>query len=614
MSSESLSDTSADADQLIQKCLDRENPRSFFLFAGAGSGKTRSLVEALNWLRMQQGGRFRLHNERVGVVTYTNAACDEIKRRLDFDPMVEVSTIHSFVWELIRGFDADIKGWLRENLESDLLELEGQQQKGKATSKAALDRAKSIDSKKRRLSNLMSVQRFTYNPNGENRGRDSLNHSEVVQIASHFLATKKLMQRLVVGRFPVLLVDESQDTNRNLMEALLEVQRNQSERFCLGLFGDTMQRIYADGKPDLGVNLPPDWMTPEKRINYRCPKRIVQLANRIRSEVDSHSQIARPDAPEGIARLFIAHSGTTDKSRIEAAAAQRMAAISGDTKWVPPDASVKTLTLEHKMAARRMGFFEMFEPLASESRLVFGLLDGSLPGVRFFSDLVLPLVEAKQSRNDFAVMAILRNTSPLLSEDELRSAEAGQLEKIRMARDAVNELLALFANETSPRFLDVLRSVARTKLFEIPEALKPIANRTDVEQVQAEKARAPDTSVEEDADAQLEAWDKFLGTPFKQICAYKNYVKAVADFDTHQGVKGLEFDRVLVVLDDEEAGGFLFSYEKLLGAKERSKTDIENERLGKETGIDRTRRLFYVTCSRAESALAVVAYSAFRRR
>ncbi len=30
---------------------------------------------------------------------------------------------------------------------------------------------------------------------------------------------------------------------------------------------------------------------------------------------------------------------------------------------------------------------------------------------------------------------------------------------------------------------------------------------------------------------------------------------------------------------------------------------------GKETGNDRTRRLFYVACSRAEESLAIVAYS-----
>jgi DNA helicase-2/ATP-dependent DNA helicase PcrA len=35
---------------------------------------------------------------------------------------------------------------------------------------------------------------------------------------------------------------------------------------------------------------------------------------------------------------------------------------------------------------------------------------------------------------------------------------------------------------------------------------------------------------------------------------------------------------------------------------------VKNEAQGLETTIDRTRRLFYVTCSRAKESLAIVAY------
>lgn len=65
----------------------------------------------------------------------------------------------------------------------------------------------------------------------------------------------------------------------------------------------------------------------------------------------------------------------------------------------------------------------------------------------------------------------------------------------------------------------------------------------------------------------------------------------------------------MVILDDEEARGFLFSYEKLVGAKEPSETDIKNQKEGKETSNERTLRLFYVTCSRAEEGLAILAYT-----
>lgn len=51
---------------------------------------------------------------------------------------------------------------------------------------------------------------------------------------------------------------------------------------------------------------------------------------------------------------------------------------------------------------------------------------------------------------------------------------------------------------------------------------------------------------------------------------------------------------------------FLFSYRKLVGTKEKSKTDLENEAAGNDTSIERTCRLFYAACSRVEGGLAVV--------
>ena len=65
----------------------------------------------------------------------------------------------------------------------------------------------------------------------------------------------------------------------------------------------------------------------------------------------------------------------------------------------------------------------------------------------------------------------------------------------------------------------------------------------------------------------------------------------------------------MVILDDNEARGFLFQYEKLFGVAEPTSTDVKNQREGKESSIDRTRRLLYVTCSRAQKSLALILYT-----
>lgn len=598
-------------DAEINACLSFDKPISFFLFAGAGSGKTRSLVNALNYLREVSAKRLRLNGQRVGVITYTNAACDEIKRRLDFDSLIEVSTIHSFVWSLIGGLNFDIKQWLKVSLANEISDLEEKQRKGRAGTKAAMDREKSIETNQKRLSGLDDIKRFTYNPNGDNRGRDSLNHSEVIKIGADFLREKPLMQNIFVNKYPILLIDESQDTNKLLMEAFLKIQQKYNSRFILGLFGDTMQRIYGDGKMDLGQNLPDDWAKPVKAMNHRCPRRIIKLINKIRSSVDNQEQKPRTDKEEGFVRLFILPINITDKLEAERKVAERMATITGDLLWRGSKADVKTLTIEHHMVARRMGFLEMFEPLYQESSgiLKTGLLDGTLPGLRLFSQLVLPIVKAKQNDDGFSVTAIVRKNSPLLTKAALKAKGENQSLQIKQAREAIEMLLALWADNGEPSFLEVLRCIVQTGLFEIPESLRPIALRDKVEQKVAEK-NGETPSLEEDyPDSVLDAWDKFLLTPFAQIEHYAAYVNGQAQFETHQGVKGLEFPRVIIIIDDNEARGFLFSYDKLFGAKDKTSTDLKNESVGNETSIDRTRRLFYVTCSRAEKSLSIIAYS-----
>lgn len=102
---------------------------------------------------------------------------------------------------------------------------------------------------------------------------------------------------------------------------------------------------------------------------------------------------------------------------------------------------------------------------------------------------------------------------------------------------------------------------------------------------------------------------KALSVSFDELERYSAYVSDNTRFATHQGIKGLEFPRVMVIMDDTEARGNLFSYEKLFGATPKSNTDNKNAQEGKDTGIMRTTRLFYVACTRAQKSLAVVAYT-----
>lgn len=596
----------AEADETILDCLNLDKPKSFFLYAGAGSGKTRSLVEAIRIVCRDQGRRLSLAGQKIGVITYTNAACDEIKQRLEFDPRVEVSTIHAFAWSLIGGYDGDIRKWVAARMMQDIAELEEAQAKGRATSKAAVDRARSIESKRRRHAGLDTIQRFIYSPTGDNRTRDALNHAEVIAMTAEFLTSKPGLRRLLVTRFPILLIDESQDTSRRLMDALLEVQAAHRDDFILGLFGDTMQRIYADGKTDLAEAIPADWAKPRKEMNHRCPTRVIELINKVRRDDDGQEQRPRSDAKAGVIRLFLLPHTTIDKSAAEASIAARMAEISDDPAWADGSEAIKTLALEHMMSARRFGFEQFFGPLYAVQRINTGLLDGTGAGLGIFTREILPLVKALRAGDRFATAAIIRRTSPLLNRDALRDAGEAQQSLLDRAKAACAGLMALVDGQPPASLRDVLRYVAENGLFTVPDVLLPFAA------ADPEPADEDDTGKDEeevDIKSEIAAWRHALEAPFDQIDKYDRYVRGVSQFDTHQGVKGLEFPRVMVVISDEEARGFLFNYDKLFGTKGKSKTDFENEAAGKETTIDRTRRLFYVTCSRAERSLAVVYYA-----
>ncbi|AJW62912.1 hypothetical protein VO54_01435 [Elizabethkingia miricola] len=153
----------------------------------------------------------------------------------------------------------------------------------------------------------------------------------------------------------------------------------------------------------------------------------------------------------------------------------------------------------------------------------------------------------------------------------------------------------------NPTLNEILKKIQETNLFKIPLVLKIVLQRSGID---------IENSVDNDEiDEVLIAWEEALKASFSEIVKYNEYIYEDSKFGTHQGVKGLEFEHVMVIIDDEESKGFMFSYDKLFGLKPLTPTDKKNIDEGKETGIDRTMRLFYVACSRAKDSLAIVSYT-----
>ena len=154
-----------------------------------------------------------------------------------------------------------------------------------------------------------------------------------------------------------------------------------------------------------------------------------------------------------------------------------MARVTSDEKWSNQQAT-KVLTLEHHMAARRGGFDGFFDPLYKIDNFKTGLLDGTLSGIAFFAQQVLPLVQALRSGDRFAVARVVKDHSPVMAPERLRGS-ATSLEEIRNAGRSVESVFSLWNDGADPVLLDVLKMIDHEDLFGIPDVFAPILCDTD---------------------------------------------------------------------------------------------------------------------------------------
>lgn len=579
-------------DEALEKCILSTPRKSFFLFAGAGSGKTYSLVLLLKKIHNSIGKDLLLQGKNVAVITFTNAATDEIINRLDYSPIFHISTIHSFVWDVIKYYQADIKRLYCFYIEEDLKALEKKlEETEKKTTKTYLSNVEKFEYQKERLAKAQIIEKFVYNPNGSNPEYNALKHAEVIKISAQMILENKMLQRIIAQRYPILLIDESQDTKKELIDTFFEIQRNFADIFTLGLVGDQKQRIYADGKENIEDSIPIGWEKPVKRMNYRCAKRIIQLANNIGKDIDIHAeQRPREDANDGLIRLFVIQQREgLNKDEIEQNVMRIMSEQTQDAKWTTIGTEVKVLTLEHMMAARRLGFSRFFAPLYKVSKYQMTFLQGSVSEIEFFTKEVLPIAESIKEDGRVA-LEILKKYSPLLSG---QNTEKPYELYLKCREEAIK--VANLVNENGTIRV-VVDEIIKSQLLTVPDVVR-----------QAYMLSPSD--IEDTVEEELRAWVEVMDLPINMVRSYDDYVNHRSQFDTHQGVKGLEFDRVMVIIDDSEIKGFLFSYDKLFGVKDLSNVDLKNKENGKETSIERTQRLFYVTCTRAKNSLAVVMYT-----
>lgn len=383
----------------------------------------------------------------------------------------------------------------------------------------------------------------------------------------------------------------------------------------IGLIGDHRQRIYMDGHADLPSLVPDSWAMPELKMNHRSQRRIVDLINTIwEAKLEGRTQPAngirqhsRTEKAGGLVRIYIGDTKLSpeDKALGELWCADQMWKASGVEAWSRRE--FQLLALEHKLVATRGSFLDVF--------IAMDLLDtnaaapsgsGENKGPAIVQALLNELTDLEACINSDGTIDEFRVTEVFRRYDCLDGIPEDTVERASRVEEILSAIEAFAAACANPHATvgEVLEPILRAKLFDVDTRLA--VGHADKSPSPPAPARGEEESKQDRLRRGLCA---LFSASWNQLKKYRNYLSGNSVLATHQVVKGSEFPHVMVVMDDRLAGGTLFCYDKVFGGVELSKKDKENKEKGKETTIDRTLRLLYVTCSRAEESLALVLWS-----
>lgn len=158
--------------------------------------------------------------------------------------------------------------------------------------------------------------------------------------------------------------------------------------------------------------------------------------------------------------------------------------------------------------------------------------------------------------------------------------------------DQVVQLLSAINMDDKDTKGDVLDYARQNSLCMIPERLSATLDR---------KPRTESYDKKFYSDEKFD-WlaDNFLSMTTNELISYFNFISDYTPLSTQHGPKGEEYEDVLVVFDDIEAGWNQYSFNKLFTPAAAGE--------GTEGQLTRSRKLAYVCFSRAQMNLRIFLY------
>lgn len=584
------------ADVKIREILSRQPLAGFVVTAGAGSGKTTSLVKALAHIIETRGERLKAGTQQVACITYTEVAAKEIHADVGNDPRILVATIHSFLWTLAKPFQRDIGLWVRDRVVSKIAKITEKQvgYSGRTSSATIEQDSSELEKLRDQLAKLDQVSHYTYST-GSDYSRGVLGHADVLKMVPELISDRPLLAKIAARRFPIIFVDESQDTFKTVVDCLKRIYASAEGKVCLGFFGDPMQQIYQTGVGAIEVE--PDWTPVEKPENFRSSNRVLSVINAVRAGADGLVQISGRPADnriEGEVFCFVLPANgdrTANLQRVR----KWLDAHSSAGNWTDssPETGAKILMIVHRMAARRLGFGGLYSAFCDhQSSLGDAFREGSAWPLRAFENVIVPIGNADSAESS-TVISLLREYGKVfenISASQVRAALAS-------AKLAIVQLRKILSVAGPGSVGEAVRFAGESGLVELdPRWLAYLEPGGDDQGV----VLSPST---------VAVLDALMECDVSELNGYFRYIQRESPYSTQHGTKGAEFQRVIVVIDDDEGKDFnLYSYGKLLGIKGLSAKDRQNQASGGDSVVERTRRLLYVCVSRAVESLAIVLF------
>lgn len=532
-------------------CLDEG--RSFRLEAGAGAGKTYSLEKALLRLIDRCGKELLRKRQQIACITYTNVAKDEIISRIHSHQAVRPETVHGFCWSILQDFQTTLRE-LVPKLPSwaDRLEETG-------------------DLGNRRVHYELGFADVT-------EEQITLRHEDVLALMIQAMTLPKF-RKVMTARYPVLLIDEYQDTDAGFVNALKKWFLDQREGPLIGLFGDHWQKIYGEG---CGLVEHAGLEVIDKNANFRSVNAIVQVLNRMRPELPQ--MVSDPDAP-GEARVFHTNNWQgerrtgqggghwKDDTSPEAARAyfQHVKARLVDDGWDFAVEKTKILMLSHSILAREQGYGSITS--------IYGKyndpwLKKSDPHIKFLSEHLEPACAAFEIQRYGEMFGYLGANMPCIRRHQDKVAWW----------DTMNELISLRSVGSIGEVIDFIAAQPHMRLPAELEERERKLTEIGPEQAEGESRRVTQLR-------QLRA------VPYVELIALSKFIDGHTPFATKHGVKGAEFENVLVIVG---RGWNKYNFVKTLEWMELGPP------ADKQEWFENNRNLLYVVCSRPKVRLALL--------